>query len=455
MTIRNRLTWKFTIIVASILIFFYIAIYFFYASFRRDEFYSRLNNKALTTARLLIDVQEIDHDLLKIIDRNSLNALHNERIYIFDHKNRIIYSSADDLTPEISSDFLKQIREEKQVEYVRNLNESLGIAYQEQGKDYVVVASAFDMYGRRKLVNLRFILLIGSFISIVVTYLAGRLFSGQALNPIIRINRQVAGISAENLHTRLDEGNRQDEIALLALNFNQMLDRITSSFELQKNFVHNASHELRTPLSAIISQIQVGLAKERTDSEYKNLLQSVLEDSQNMARLSNGLLELAQAERDKMDIKTTRLRIDEVLFSARNESIKSCPTKGIEVEFSDIPENEDYLTVQGHEGMLRTVFLNLIDNACKFSENQKAAIYISFDDRQVSISVSDQGPGIQEEDYEKIFLPFYRADNVRQLQGHGLGLSICRKIIQLHQGDIKVKSAPGQGSTFTVSLSHI
>ena len=455
MTIRNRLTWKFTIIVASILISFYMAVYFFYADFRRDEFYSRLTNKALTTARLLIDVQEIDHDLLKIIDKNSLIALHNEKIYIIDNKNRLIYSSADDLPPEVSSDFLRRVREEKRVEYLRNLNESLGLAYQEKGKDYVIIASAFDMYGRRKLINLRFILLIGSFISIAVTYMAGRYFSGQALKPIANINRKVAGISAENLHTRLDEGNGEDEIAKLAINFNQMLDRIASSFGLQKNFVHNASHELRTPLAAIISQIQVGLAKRRSESEYRSLLQSILEDSQNMARLSNGLLELAQAERDKMGIKTTPLRIDEVLFSARNDSLKPCPTRGIEVEFSDIPENENSLTVMGHEGMLRTVFLNLMDNACKFSKDQKATAFISFNEKQVNISIIDKGIGIPEEDYERIFLPFYRSDNVRQLQGHGLGLSICRKIIQLHNGAIVVNSTPGKGSTFTVSLNHL
>ena len=174
-----------------------------------------------------------------------------------------------------------------------------------------------------------------------------------------------------------------------------------------------------------------------------------------MARLSNGLLELAQAERDRMGIKTTPLRVDEVIFSARNDSLKPCPTRGIEVEFADIPENEDFLTVMGHEGMLRTVFLNLIDNACKFSQDQKAAVFISFDEKQVNISITDKGIGIQEEDYERIFLPFYRSDNVRQIKGHGLGLSICRKIIQLHNGEISVSSTPGKGSTFTVSLLHL
>ena len=455
MSIRTRLTWQFSIIVASILIFFYLAIYFFYADFRKDEYYSRLHKKALTTARLLIDVQEIDHDLLKIIDRNTLNTLHNEKIYIFDQQNKLLYASADDQPHEVTAELLNKIREEKEVEYISNLNESLGLAYQEEGKDHVIIASAFDVYGRRKLVNLRYILIIGFFLSLLVTYLAGRLFSDQVLYPIARINRQVSDIGAENLQSRVDEGNGQDEIAQLAINFNQMLDRIASSFELQKNFVHNASHELRTPLAAMISQLQVGLAKERNKAEYLELLYSVLEDAQKMTRLSNGLLELAQAERDKMGIKTSPLRIDELLFSARQEVLKSNPKRKVELEFSEIPENEDFLSIQGNEGMLLTVFKNLIDNACKFSAEHKACASIAFDQQQVIVSISDQGMGIPEEDFSRIFLPFYRSDNVRQYNGHGLGLSICRKIVDLHKGSISLQSTLGKGSTFQVSIPHI
>ena len=455
MSIRTRLTWQFTIIVASILIIFYLSIYYFYASFRRDEFYTRLTSKALTIAKLLIDVQEIDHDLLKIIERNSLNALHNEKIYIFDWKNHLIYTSTDDHDWQISSDLLRKIRDEKRVEYTSRLNETLGLAYQEQGRDYVIIASAFDVYGRRKLVNLRFILIIGSSISLVVVYFAGRLFSGQALYPIASINKEVSEISAENLHKRVNEGNGKDEVAQLAINFNQMLDRIANSFELQKNFVHNASHELRTPLAAIISQIQVALSKERTKIEYKNLLHSILEDAQNLTKLSNGLLELALAERDKMGIITAPLRIDEVLFSAQNKVLKACTKNAIEVDFADIPEKESYLIVQGHEDMLRTVFINLLDNACKFSPEQKATVTISFDATQVMISVTDNGIGIPVEDQDRIFLPFYRSNEVRQYKGHGLGLSICQKIIHLHHGNISVQSELGKGSTLTVKLPHM
>lgn len=455
MSIRTRLTWQFTLIVASILIFFFLAIYLFYADFRRDEYYSRLTNKALTTARLLIDVQEIDHDLLKIIERNSLNTLHNEKIYIFDRHNQLVFASADDQAPEVSPWLLNNIREEGRVEYTREMNETLGLYYNEGGQEYVVIASAFDIYGRRKLVNLRFVLLIGSFISIGVTFIAGRVFSGQALTPINKINQQVAGIHAENLHTRIDEGNGQDEIAQLAINFNKMLDRIASSFHIQKNFVNNASHELRTPLAAMISQIQVGLAKDRSREEYQQLLKSVLEDAQGLTALSNGLLALALSERDKIAVKSGPVRIDEILFMARTETLKNKPEYSVEIIFTEILEQENYLTVNGHEGMLKTLFSNLLDNACKFSHAKQAKVSLFFTETTIQVEVTDQGPGIPEEEVSLIFTPFYRADNMRQLPGHGLGLSICQKIIALHQGSIEVNSEVGKGSTFRLHLPHL
>lgn len=454
MSIRTRITWQFTIIVTSILVLFFIFIYLFYADFRREEYYSRLTNKALTTARLLIEVQEIDHDLLKIIDKNALNALHNEKVVIYNQNNQVVYSSSDDRQLRVNKDVLNEIRAAKRLEWVENMNETLGITYDEGDKHYVAIASAFDIYGRRKLVNLRFILIAGSLLGIGITFAAGRLFAGQALMPIANINQQVSEIGGDNLDARVDEGNGQDEIAQLAINFNKMLGRIASAFALQKNFVHNASHELRTPLAAMISQLQVGLAKKRSDEEYVSLLQSVLEDAERLKGLSNGLLELAQAEADKMGIRMQPIRIDEALFAAQRDSMKSDKERCIELNFSELPDTEEALIVMANEGMLRTLFINLMDNACKFSPDQKANVSIAFMNGSIHLSFTDKGIGIPEEEQQKIFMPFYRSDNARQFRGHGLGLSICQKIVALHGGAIEVSSIPGKGSTFEVQLPH-
>ena len=454
MSIRTRLTWQFTIIVTSILVLFFAFIYFFYADFRKEEYYTRLTTKALTTARLLIEVQEIDHDLLKIIDRNAVNALHNEKVVIYDNTNSVVYSSTEDRELRVNPDMLAKIRKENRVEWIDNMNETLGITYDEGAKHYVIIASAFDVYGRRKVANLRFILIACTLLGIAITFLAGRLFSGQALRPIADINQQVSGIGGDNLDARVDEGNGHDEIAQLAINFNKMLDRISSAFILQKNFVHNASHELRTPLASMISQLQVGLAKERSNDEYKAMQFSILEDAERLKGLSNGLLELAQAEADKMGIRMQPVRIDEVLFAAQRDIQKADKERSVELAFAELPDEEEALIVMANEGMLRTLFINLMDNACKFSPDQKANVSIAFADSKVRLQFTDKGIGILPEEQEKIFMPFYRSDNARQYRGHGLGLSICRRIAKLHGGEIWVQSQVGMGSTFEVELPH-
>ena len=182
------------------------------------------------------------------------------------------------------------------------------------------------------------------------------------------------------------------------------------------------------------------------------MLQSVLEDAQGLKALSNGLLALALSERDKLAVRKGPVRIDEILFLARNETLKNKPECSVEIDFTEIPEQEDYLTVDGHEGMLKTLFSNLLDNACKFSSNKQAQIIISFTENSIQVEITDQGPGISEEELGLIFTPFYRAENVRQLPGHGLGLSICKKVTDLHQGSISISSELGKGSSFTISL---
>ncbi|MBW3545972.1 MAG: HAMP domain-containing histidine kinase, partial [Bacteroidetes bacterium] len=188
--------------------------------------------------------------------------------------------------------------------------------------------------------------------------------------------------------------------------------------------------------------------------EYTNLLNSILEDAERLKSLSNGLLELAQAEADKMAIRMSPVRIDEALFTAQRDIMKPNPERSVEISFAELPEEESALIIMGNEGMLRTLFLNLLENACKFSSDHKASVTIRFMNLGVQLSFEDNGPGIPEEEHAKIFMPFYRTENTRSYHGHGLGLSICSRIVKLHGGSISVASTMGQGSNFMVKLPY-
>lgn len=452
MNIRAKLTLQFSIIVASLLVLFSASVYYFSSQYRKEEFFSRLKDRALTTARLFVTVKEIDEDLLRIIDRNTINALVQEKILVYNEKNELVYASIDDHKINHIEELLPQIRRKKYIQLTDSQNEVIGLTYTEDTREYIILCSAYDRFGRSKLKNLRNVLVIGLVVGIVIIILAGRLFAGQSLLPIARLNEEISNITAQNLNTRVNEGNRTDEIAQLAINFNLMLERLEAAFEMQQNFVSNASHELRTPLAAIISQLQVGISKERSAAEYKTILQSVSEDSIALSNLTNGLLELAQSAIESQKVKFQPTRIDEILFHAQEELQKQNPDYQFSVKFEVLPDDENSLTVFGSAHLLKTVFINLMDNACKFSADHRVEINISFRQKWAFISFQDKGRGISRVDMEKIFQPFYRGQNILAVKGHGIGLSLSNRIVQLHNGTIEVTSEYDKGSCFTVKL---
>lgn len=446
MKIKTKLALTFTIIVASILLFFATAIYFFSSSYREAQFYARLEEKAINTAKLLVDVKEVSYDLLKIIEKNTF-ALVDEKVTIYNYSGKIIYYNNEQANTPLSNQLSNQIKQRKVVKKQVDKNDFLGFLFISKNNKFIVTASAYDKYGIGKLKNLRIILLVGLIISVGLTMLAGWTFADQALKPISNVISQVDKITARNLELRLDEGNRSDEIAHLSITFNQMLNRIEEAFNLQKHFVSNASHELRTPLTSTTGQLEVALLKERTSPEYITTMQSVLEDLRGLSRLTNGLLVLAQTNMDSGSLRLIEVRLDELLWNTRDELIKNKPNYKIDIETGVFPEDENKLTVLGSEQLLKSAITNLMDNACKFSYKNHANILFNVNINSISLSFMNQGIAIPKEDLKNIFQPFYRTENAKTFAaGHGLGLSLTEKIIKLHKGKIDITSTE-QGKT--------
>lgn len=452
MNIRTSLAFRFSLIVASILTLFSLSIYYFSASYRQDEFYTRLKDKALTTAKLLIEVQEVDHDLLKIIDKNTLNALYQEKVVIYNYKNEQIYNSLDSGTIPVTRALLDKIRIEQEVKYKIEDQEAIGIVYSDKYNRFVVIASAYDKYGLSKLNYLRIIVFIALFIAVTITMLAGYFYSKQALKPISNVVDQVGKITISNLNQRVKAPYEHDEIGQLASNFNKMLERLEAAFRMQQSFVSNASHELRTPLTVITGEIDLALMHDREKEEYKQILGTISQDIKNLNKLSNGLLDLAQASQDISAFKLTEARIDEILLQTRIELIKKHPGYTVNIEF-DIAEGNEFIPViTGNDQLLKIAFSNLIENGCKFSSINRVDVTLLPGSGEMIIKISDKGVGISEQDIDKIFEPFYRAFNARDRQGHGIGLSLTKKIVELHSGSIDVSSSLNAGTTFTIKF---
>jgi signal transduction histidine kinase len=429
-----------------------LSVYFFSASYRVSEFYSRLENKATSTARLLVDVQEVSIDLLKIIDKNTTVSLPEEKVMIFDYKNKLIYDSNDDIKLSVTKDILNQIRLENEVRFLKGNHEVLGILYADKFDRFVVIASALDIYGRNKLNNLKWVLILGFLLSIVIIIYLGKMFATRALKPMSEVVSQVEKITISSLNLRVTEGNGTDEISQLAITFNRMLAQLEAAFAMQKSFVSNASHELRTPLTSITGQIEVTLMKVRSQHEYEEILKSILDDIKNLNGISNGLLDLAKANSDISAILKQKVRIDELLWTARTELLNRKKEYKIAIEFITSIDDESLLTISGNELLLKTALLNIMDNACKYSKNKSVKIQLSVNNNLFTIEFIDKGIGIEPLEIEKIFQPFYRAQNAKNISGSGLGLPLTKKIIEIHNGHLTIESEVNAGTNVNITL---
>ena len=452
MQIRTRLTLQFLLMGGVIMIIASAAIYLSSSSFRKDDFNTRLENKANITAKLLIEVEEIDANLLRIIEKDNPVNLPNEKIIIFNYKNDILYSSDEDGVIKIDTNLLDKIRLEDKIRFKQGTYEVLGMLYTEQFDRFVVIAAANDIVGFLKLKNLRIILFIVFLTSLILFSFAGWFYAGKALQPISSVVKQVEDISITSLNLRVDEGNGTDEIAMLARTFNKMLERLEVAFKTQKDFISNASHELRTPLTSINGQLEVLLMKDRSSADYKRVVESVLEDIRNIIDLSNSLLLLAHTSSKSSEYPQNRVRIDEIIWQSTEELKKFNANFNINISIDNSLTDSDQMIVMGDEYLLKTAISNIVENACKYSDNNSVSINLECTSGWISISFIDHGIGINEEDLALVFEPFHRGSNAKMITGHGIGLSLVHRIIKNHDGIINISSTIGEGTSVLLKI---
>lgn len=459
MEIRTRLTLQFIIVVASFLLVSFLIIYFSIEESRKTRFYKRLNNRAITAAELLFQVDRVDSSLLKLISKTERDRLNNENISIFNFENRLLYTNNDTIHDGkdlgITPTLLNEIRLEKRMAFTYGSFELLGLVYKFHRKTYVVVAGAIDDYGNSQRENIQIILSFLFFGILILVALAGWIYAGRALAPISSVVNAVEKMSPQKLDQRLKPMPNQDEIGRLVLTFNHLLDRIEDAFKLQRIFVSGASHEMKNPLSAITSQLEVALLRERDKEEYRETIQSVLEDIRNLNRITHQLMELARLENAQPTISKESIRLDEILWEAMNQLRKRHPEFNIIQKVISLPEDENLLIISGNGPLIQTAFENLAENGCKYSENHTVIIRLLFENNSIKIEFEDKGKGIKTDDLRLIYEPFFRSRETQEIKGTGLGLALVEKIIQLHQGHISIESEEGKGTLVSLIFFKI
>jgi len=332
-----------------------------------------------------------------------------------------------------------------------------------------IVQIASSLEGVEDALNKLFLILIISVPStLILASLGGQFLAHKALKPVDNITQTARMITSQNLNQRIHPPKVKDEISRLIETFNEMISRLDQSFRQMKQFSSDASHELKTPLTILKGEVEVMLRKERTSQEYQQTLRSNLEEINRMSQIVEDLLNLSKADTGEIILNKEDINLTEILDEVVAQMERLAKTKKLHLSATN--HHQD-IHIFGDALRLRELFINLIENGIKYTEEGGSIRIIlqkeyplpvtgepDWVEREkgqfVKIIVSDTGIGVAKEDQERIFNRFFRVDKARSREqgGSGLGLSICKWIVEAHRGKIGVESELAKGSSFIVRL---
>lgn len=292
-------------------------------------------------------------------------------------------------------------------------------------------------------------------IALLLTAIGGYFLARKSLAPVAAMASQARAMGAANLHNRLAVANERDELGQLALTFNQLLERLETSFEQQRRFMADASHELRTPVAILRGEAEVTLSKpQRSPGEYRETLSILRDESQRLAQIIEDLFTLARADAGQYPLTLRDAYLDELASESLVRSRSLAHAKNITLTSTIEPD----LPIRADEALLGRMLLNLLDNAIKYSPPASTVnLACCRQGDHYRISVSDNGTGIPVNLQARIFERFFRADQARSRSegdssGAGLGLSIARWIAEAHHGRLELTRSDPSGSLFTATL---
>jgi hypothetical protein len=297
--------------------------------------------------------------------------------------------------------------------------------------------------------TLFYVLMAASIIILIPTVLAGNVLGRFLLNPITDLIHTMKKNTKQGKWEKIKVGSRsKDELYEMEKTFNEMIDRLRENYEKQEVFVSDASHELKTPISIVKSYAELLKRRGRENPELVGeSVEAIDSEADRMQKLVEQLLTLAKNKNDAVmrQVDMNSLCVETI------DTFRGAYDREIHFQTQGMP-----ITVHGNPDQLEQIIYILIDNALKYSEDQVDVTLTSMDD-VVHFIVTDYGRGIPEEEQQRIFDRFYRVDKARSREtgGTGLGLAIAKAIASMHNGELKVDSEIGKGSSFTLVLPRV
>ena len=384
-----------------------------------------------------------------IIDSNFDTMIQNVEIAIYDKDFKFLYGNSPNGfemdNRKSKDDKIMIIRSNNQKWYVYNKKIELG----NYGKVWIrgVMPNIGQSSAIETVIQISFVILP---FFLILSAIGGYIITKNAFTPIEKIRRIAEKINEGNdLSQRINLGKGDDELHTLANTFDVMFDRLQTSFENEVQFTSDVSHELRTPITVILTQAEYGKGYISSVEEAQKSFGIIEKEGQKMSKLVSQLLTLARMERGRQKLNLENINLSELIEMIIETQTLSANTKNIKFVTKIMPEI--YANID--EMMIMRVFTNLISNAISYGkQNGTVTVELFLKEDKIISKISDDGIGISEDKLDKIWLRFYQVDPSKNGDNSGLGLSMVKKIVELHKGEIFVESELGKGTTFTIIL---
>ena len=272
--------------------------------------------------------------------------------------------------------------------------------------------------------------------------------SRNTVKPVVELNRATKEIASGNFDITVDIRDHIEEFGELERNFNRMAAELKTNEYLRKDFISSVSHQLRTPLSIVRGYAELLAEGGLSEEEQREYARYIVREAERLTALTGDMLRLSRMDNHALQPKREKFSLDEQLRQVMLRHEKRAREKDIEI----VPALES-VSYEGDEELLGQIWDNLLDNALKFTAaGGEVAVTLRERDESVTVCVRDTGCGMNEETKQRLFEQFYRGDTAHRGEGNGLGLSLARRVAELHGGSIRVESEEGRGSTLTVTL---
>ncbi|MFV5691526.1 ATP-binding protein [Flavobacterium sp. LT1R49] len=451
MQIKKKITLTYIALSTLSTLLLSMVVFFLFKQNNQYYFLKRLQDRAKISASIHYQNDSVKTRYFKEFKAKGLEELIDEEDFVLKVNGTNTFEYNTNLN--LPADFYKKVMANGS-EWIEDDNRYFyGQTFTESNQKYIIIITAKDRRGNTSSIYIIRILFFGGLAFILLAYVFGRFLARRVIDPVARITYDVKRISASNLHNRLPESKSTDEISDLIKTFNNMLDRLETSFEIQANFINNASHELKTPVTTIIAEAEIMLLKERSVTEYISSLENIHSQASRLGDLTESLLKLTQTGYDGKKQLLDVVRIDELLMDVKSDIDKIYPNNRVRIKINKIPSDPSLLEIPCNRPLLELSLNNIIANGVKYSDNETVFVTLSGNNSSIKISITDIGIGIPAEDIPHLYEPFFRGKKASKYNGYGLGLPLAMKIIRMHNGELKIQSEPDQGTIVSITFN--